>query len=293
MDDVRSGRTALLLISGVVLAVVHWSTPAAAFHVKGINITVNSVDSVTRTATIDIAESTVGTGAAHTQATVQWGDAMTSGHAWTGNTTTGGGSKIYHVTGVAHVYPDLTDRTIRVISDCCGPTGFSPLTDTQPIQLGCADAPVLGCLTPTSAILQFKNNTTDDNKDQVQFKWLKGTSPGASTSAQYFFCLYAPGLVLEAVVPPGPNLTLTGSGILKYKDKTGAAGGITQIKVKPSAVGKGQVQVKGKGMNLQDPMPLTQPVTAQLQNSDGLCWGHQFTSPEKKNTLEQFKDKEP
>ena len=55
-----------------------------------------------------------------------------------------------------------------------------------------------------------------------------------------------------------------------------------------------QVQVKGKGLNLEDPaMPLTQPVTAQLQNSDGNCWGYQFSSPETKNTLEQFKDKEP
>ena len=93
-------------------------------------------------------------------------------------------------------------------------------------------------------------------------------------------------------LPSGPNFALNPAGILQYKDKTGAAGGITKIKVKPSAVGKGQVQVKGKGLNLDDPaMPLTQPVTAQLQNSDGQCWGHQFSSPEKKNTLEQFKDK--
>ncbi len=51
--------------------------------------------------------------------------------------------------------------------------------------------------------------------------------------------------------------------------------------------------MKGAGTNLDDPLPITQPVTVQLQNSKGECWGHGFTSPEKKITAAEFSDKEP
>jgi hypothetical protein len=284
-----AGRVVALGFVGGLL-VLGWSPPVQAFHVLGINIPFVSIDSGTRTVDIVVGESTVGTGSIHSQALVKWGDGASSNKPWTQTDTTTSGHKLYFAFA-AHVYPDLTDRTIQVFSDCCN-ASFVTLTATAPVQLGCADAPIGGCLAPTTAILQVKNNTTDDAKDQFQFKWLKGSTGSVTLGQQYFVCLYAPGLVFQAVVPTG--FTMTGSGILHYKDKTGAAGGMTNIKVKPSLVGKGQVLVKGKGANLDDPaMPLTQPVTVQVQNSAGQCWGHQFTSPETKNTLEQFKDKEP
>ena len=53
------------------------------------------------------------------------------------------------------------------------------------------------------------------------------------------------------------------------------------------------VSVKGAGAGLDDPLPLTQPVTVQLQNNNGgECWEHPFTAPEDDNTADKFKDKE-
>ena len=294
-----AGRVAPFLFAAM-LAAIQWSAPAEAFHVKGITVTPTSVDSATRTVNVDVVESTVGTGSAHTQANVQWGDGMTSFHAWTGNTTTVGGGKNFRVTGVAHVYPDLTDRTIKVFSDCCN-ASFLTATDTAVIQLGCSDAPKGGCRQAGNSLVAFKNNLTDDNKDSFQFKWLKGdaTTFGAlgdpTSSTQYFVCVYAPGLVFQSIVPAGAtNWSVNGGSTqYKYKDNTGANGGITNIKLKSGIATKAQVLVKGKGLNLDDPLPLTQPVTVQVQNSDEECWEHAFTSPETKNDNKQFKDKEP
>src|SRR5262249_13039351 len=122
-----------------------------------------------------------------------------------------------------------------------------------------------------------------------------------STTA-YFVCLYAPGLVFESLVPGGeflgpfsiPAWSFKGGNTqCEYKNKYGDDGGITSIKLKTGVATKARVQVKGKGTRLPDAMPLTQPVTVQVQNSVGECWEHTFTSPETKYTLEEFKDKEP
>lgn len=265
--------------------------PAAAFHVQAIVVLPTSIDSITRTVTVNIGETTVGSGTIHSQAIVQWGDAVTSNKPWT--STFGTSPKFYSVAGVSHIYPDLTDRTIKVTSDCCG--GFSPLTDTVAVRLGCADTPMGACnATAGKAQLQIKNNAVD-SKDKLKFKWLKGTEPAFASplgSTEYYLCIYAPGLVLQAIVPNITNWSATGTTGFKYDEATGAAGGLTKIKLK-QGTGKAKILVKGQGVNLDDPLPLTQPVLVQLQNSTGQCWEHQFASPEIHNSAEQFKDKEP
>lgn len=58
--------------------------------------------------------------------------------------------------------------------------------------------------------------------------------------------------------------------------------GITSAKLKAGASGAAQVQVKGRGVNLDQPaLPLTLPVTVQLVIDDGLtaeCWQHTYSS---------------
>ena len=50
--------------------------------------------------------------------------------------------------------------------------------------------------------------------------------------------------------------------------------------------------MKGKGALLDDPtIPISQPVTVQLFNSDGVCWEATFSAPAQKNVAGQFKDK--
>src|SRR5262249_34021763 len=155
----------LFALSAALVALSQWPEPAVAFHVQGITVTTTSIDSTTKTVTVGIVETTVGTGSAHSQAIVSWGDGA-SPKAWTA--TSGTGPKFYSVAGVSHVYADLTDRTIKVTSDCCGSTGLSPRTDTTKVTLGCTDTPSGVCnATAGKAQLQIKNNM-DDSKDQLK-----------------------------------------------------------------------------------------------------------------------------
>jgi len=286
----------LIAFTGALLAALGWSQPAVAFHITGFSGTVVSIDSVARQVNISITETTVGTGSPHVAANVQWGDAMTSLQAWT--STTGVAPKIYKVSA-SHTYPDLTTRMITLFSDSNAP---SPLQDTLQVDFGCSDTPLGGCRAAGKSLLQIKNDS-DDGKDKFVWKWVKGadTSLAAlgdpTSSTQYFVCVYdapGPALALQAVVPAGaPEWSAAGSSGFKYKDNTGAAGGMTKIKLKAATGGKAKVLVKGAGADLEDPLPLTQPVTVQLQNSDGECWEHPFTSPETETSADAFKDKEP
>jgi hypothetical protein len=176
----------------------------------------------------------------------------------------------------------------------------SPFQDTAMIDFGCSDAPMGGCRAAGKSQLQIKNDA-DDSKDKLTWKWLKGadTSLAAlgnpTVSTQYFLCIYAPGLVLDAIVPNAIGVwSAAGSTGFKYKELGGGfGGGVTQIKLKSGTGAKAKVLVKGAGASLDDPLPLTQPVTVQLQNNIGECWAHQFSSPETENSAAQFKDKEP
>jgi hypothetical protein len=279
-------------VSAALLAMSQWPLPAAAHHVRGITVSVTSANSTTRAVTVNVVESTSG-GTFHTAAHIQWGDAMSSNKPWTASSSMGG-LNFYKVLGVSHTYPNLTDRIIKVTSDCCNTFSFSPDTDTAAVQLGCSDAPKGGCnATAATASLQIKNDP-DDSKDKLKFKLLNSNTPSfddPTSTTEYYLCIYAPGLVLQAVVPPATNWSASGSGF-KYTDPTGAAGGATKIKLKAGA-GNAKIQVKGAGANLDDPLPLTQPVLVQVQNSGGQCWEHGFTAPEIENTPAAFKDKEP
>lgn len=281
-----------LVLALAALAITQRPLPAAAFHVTGFSVTVTSFDSIAGQADIDITETTTGSGAAHSGANVQWGDAMTTFFAWT--STTGVAPKVYK-RSTSHTYPDLTTRMITAIGDSNVP---SPFQDTAQVDFECADAPAVGCHVGPKSQLQIKNNSSDDTKDKFTWKWQKGDTsldqlgdPTADT--QYYVCLYAPGLVFDAIIPNGPPWAAAGSKGFKYKDNAGTAGGITKMKVKSGAVDKAKILVKGKGMALDDPLPLTQPVLVQLQANNGQCWEHQFSAPEKTNSADQFKDKEP
>jgi hypothetical protein len=284
-------NSARLVLASACFAIVHWPQPVAAFHVNSVSATVTSINSVTLQVNIDIAETTGPATGPISAAVVQWGDAVTSGQPWTFN---GPG---LHTVSASHAYPDLTTRTITVLGDCCGPGPTTQPFDTAQIDFGCKDAAPGGCHVGTKSQLKIKNNA-DDNKDKFGWKWQQGSTtlselgdPTAGT--QYFVCIYAPGLVFDAIIPNGPPWVTAGSTGYKYKDVAGAAGGVTKMKVKEGMGGKAKILIKGKGMNLDDPLMLTQPVLVQLQASNGECWEHQFTSPEKENSVDQFKDKEP
>ena len=288
---VRASR----LLAALGLAVSMWPQAAAAFHIKGANVTVVSVDSSTRTVTIDAAEFTCTPGGPHTAGNIAWGDGMSTNKVWTA-TVLGSPTpalNTYKVSGVTHIYPDLTDRTITLTSDCCNSIGFSPDQDTALVQLECSDTPKGGCdASATKAQVQIKNDP-DDTKDKLKFKWTNGTVASFDTPGEYYACVYDTGGLKIHGVARGASWSPTGNGF-KYNDPAAASGGLKKSILK-NGTGTAKINVKGQGTGLDDPnlLPLVPPVFVQLQNSAGNCWEHLFTSPEQSNTGSSYKDKEP
>jgi len=289
----KGSRAASFVFTAGLLAVLQQPQPAVAFHINSVVITVTSINSVTRQVDIDITETTGPATGPVAGANIAWGDAMTSGQLWTSNVGN------THKVSASHTYPDITTRTISVVGDCCGPGPGTTVNDTAQIDFGCADLPLAGCRTAAKSLILLKDNA-DDARDKLIWKWVRGadTSLAAlgdpTASTQYFVCIYAPGPVLQAIVPPGAAAWSTsGTTGFKYDDSTGAAGGVTKGKIKSGTGGKAKILIKGGGLNLDDPLPLVQPVTVQLQNDDGECWEHAFTAPQIENSVDQFKDREP
>jgi cysteine-rich repeat protein len=159
------------------------------------------------------------------------------------------------------------------------------------------------CRDALKSLLLIKNSQTDDNKDKLIFKWIKGAAttveefglPTGTTS--YALCLYAgTAAIASATVPPSATLWApAGTTGFKYKDPARAQDGIQKIILKAGAAGKSKALVKGKGANLPQPPagPLALPVTAQLVNdANAVCFEGVFdTADVIKNETEQFKAK--
>jgi cysteine-rich repeat protein len=196
---------------------------------------------------------------------------------------------------------ELCDDGNAVSNDGCSAT-------CQP-EFVCTPTPLVGCKTAESgkSQLQLKDKTpgTPDAKDQSQWKYGKGAitpksdfgNPAIATD--YQFCIYAGGtLVSRAFIPAagtcaGKACWKENSKGFQYKDKDATPDGVTQLKLKEGLVaGKAQIQLKGKGANLDMPsLPLAQPVVVQIRNTNGVCWETTHSAPAGKNDVTQFKDK--
>jgi hypothetical protein len=84
----------------------------------------------------------------------------------------------------------------------------------------------------------------------------------------------------------------------KYSDSSGAADGITRVRLKVGS-GNASILVKGKGAALRVP-PAADPnnliyqdpdVTVQLRNSDGICWEAVYPGPAQRINGGQFIDR--
>lgn len=189
------------------------------------------------------------------------------------------------------------------------PTPTPTVTSTP----ACAALPVAGCRTPAAgakALLMLKQKSAG-TKDQLQWKWLKGSVTAKAdfgtplTATDYQLCIYdgTATVIMDAAIPAGGLCGATKPAAcwkenakgFAYKDKDRTPDGIDQLKLKEGLVtGKSQIQVKGKGSLLDDPLfPLNQPVTVQLLNSDGICWEAVYSTAIKNTAvpLPQFKAK--
>lgn len=167
--------------------------------------------------------------------------------------------------------------------------------------LGCTSIAKTGCRTPTIPLkskLLFLDRP-DDTDDQLRWKFVKGTATDAADLGDptadegYVLCLYdasSPGgaLLMENRIPASGTCgskpcwkalgNPAGSKGYRYKDNDRTPHGIQKMVLKPGADGKSKVVIKGGQDHVFDggpgtpALPLTLPVTVQLQNASGACW---------------------
>jgi hypothetical protein len=170
----------------------------------------------------------------------------------------------------------------------------------------CPAAPAPGCRDAGKSLLLLKNET-DNTKDKLLWKWLKGAATtqddfGVPTDTTgYTLCLYAGSVAARAIVPPSASRWRPiGSRGWKYDDTVGAADGITKLLLKGGVAGKAKIVMKGKRASLP---PLTAllpvaedefPLTVQLtRNTTNMCWESTFEAGDvQTNTAERFQAKQ-
>lgn len=154
--------------------------------------------------------------------------------------------------------------------------------------------PMCRAAQPTKSLLLLRDRTPD-TRDLLLWRWSRGEqtllgdfgSPTSSTG--YTLCVYdqsvLPQPVLRARVPgggfcPGGACWKVAGPGYRYKNRNGAASGILRVSLRSGGDGQSSALVRGKGMHL--PMPalgLSAPVTVQLRNDLGGCWGASYSSP--------------
>jgi len=119
---------------------------------------------------------------------------------------------------------------------------------------------------------------------------------GGTTTA---FCVYdAGGLLLEAILPPGgqcggrPCWRQTPTGF-KYRDPTALRHGVSSLRMRQPLIGAAIITVRAQGpaIGLPASLMLMQPLIVQVKNSQGICWGDQYSAPAIRNDTMQFRDK--
>jgi hypothetical protein len=138
-------------------------------------------------------------------------------------------------------------------------------------------------------------NRSPDTRDTLRWLWRKGAATlppdlgNPATTSSVALCLFEesgadPALIFNATIPPGgscatpPCWKQKANGSQVYKDRSGAAAGITALALQIGAAGRARVIVRGKGIGLAAsslgfPNPaLPLPLRAQVQISDGACF---------------------
>jgi hypothetical protein len=184
----------------------------------------------------------------------------------------------------------LSEFAVGVAAPTSTTTSTTSTTTSTTLPAGCETAPRPTCKTANAAGSKVTaKDRTPDTADQVSWKW-KGQAttlpdfgnPVGTTG--YALCIYeGSSLLLTARAPASgdcgakPCWKALGTKGYGYKDATSTPDGLLKVTLKVGAAGKAQVAVKGKGVNLPDAvLPLSTPVTVQLQATTGACWTATF-----------------
>ena len=85
----------------------------------------------------------------------------------------------------------------------------------------------------------------------------------------------------------------SGGKAYQYKDKDLTPDGGYQLKLKEGALSKAQIQFTGRGsaLGIPDLTTLSQPLTVQIQQTDGLCFEAVYSGPPIAQSPTKFSDK--
>ena len=138
-------------------------------------------------------------------------------------------------------------------------------------------------------------NRPADDLDQLTWKWGSGTTTAKAdfgnplSTTTYRLCVYdvaggAPGLRMSAAAPAAavcrgkPCWRQRATGF-KYTNRTLSPDGLLKVVLKAGGPGAAKIVVKGKGVHLALPaLPVSPPVTIQLQATNGICWDAVFST---------------
>jgi hypothetical protein len=170
-----------------------------------------------------------------------------------------------------------------------------PITASGPTLI-CGQAPAPICRAPVAsrASTLLLVDRSPDGKDRLLWRWTKGAATAKADfgdpfmAHSYQLCIYdGATLITSATAPAGGNCNLanprpcwkeSATGF-RYVDRDLTPDGVQQLVLKAGAGGKAQIVLKGKGDRLGMPtLPVqTLPITAQLRNSAGECWGATYS----------------
>ena len=185
-------------------------------------------------------------------------------------------------------------------------TGTPTVTPTATSASLCAQTPVSGCATPVG----FKKPLRFNLKRQLAtWRWrTTGNIPVTEfgsplTTTSYSLCIYAgtPATLVSELRAPAGGTCKAGRPCWKarpakgfrYKDLDATPDGVTRLVLRTAVGHLADLALKARGPNIQfPPLPLDEPVIAQLVKSEGPeCWQSNYSAPPVKNTSQSYKDK--
>jgi 6-phosphogluconolactonase (cycloisomerase 2 family) len=167
--------------------------------------------------------------------------------------------------------------------------------------IACTPTPQPGCrraVAPGGVFKIVRSPNPEGNR--LLWRW----HPGEATDVSDFgaveanedvaLCLYdevATGPLTEAVAPAGglcrqgrgslrPCWQTTGASVLSYRDRGRFPHGVIGLDIRAGEMGGASIRLKARGAEIPLPsLPLTPPLTVQLQSLHGPCWTAIYSAP--------------
>jgi cysteine-rich repeat protein len=149
----------------------------------------------------------------------------------------------------------------------------------------CPPSPRAGCLEAGLSKISVAT-PADPARDSVKWQWMRGAAFEAArlgdpvSGASYELCLYPNGaLGVDVVVPPGPPWESREEKGYQYRDRSAAAGGVSDLRISAGTEGRTKLKIRGRGVNLPSGLLPATSYTAQLVDLvSGTCWTSSFAS---------------